>query len=216
MAGYLARKVVRSAILVGVVSALAALIASRVPSSFVPEEDQGYLMVNAQLPDAASLERSDNVAKKIAGILGQTPGVESYSAISGFSLLTNANSSNMAFVFVQLKPWHERHGKAETASGIIARLNQAFATEIPEGITIAFGPPAIPGLGNGSGFSMMLQDLGGNTPNTSPCKPNGSFRPPTSDPRSPAPSRRMGPTCPSSSPIWIATGCSSWDSSSRM
>ena len=163
-AGFLARKLVRTAVLVGGIAVLAGLIATRIPSAFVPEEDQGYLMVNAQLPDAASLQRSDLVAKKIEGILAETPGVESYSTISGFSLLTNANSSNMAFVFVQLKPWHERHGAGEKAGGIIARLNQAFATEVPEAITIAFGPPAIPGLGNGSGFSMMLQDLGGNSP----------------------------------------------------
>jgi HAE1 family hydrophobic/amphiphilic exporter-1 len=162
--GILARKLVRTAILVGGISALAVLLVGRIPTSFVPEEDQGYIMVNAQLPDAASLERSDGVAKKIEQILSETPGIESYVTISGFSLLTNANSSNMAFLFVQFKPWHERHGAAESAAGITQRLNQAFAAQVPEAVAIAFGPPAIPGLGNGAGFSMMLQDLGGNSP----------------------------------------------------
>jgi HAE1 family hydrophobic/amphiphilic exporter-1 len=136
----------------------------QIPGGFVPEEDQGYLMVNAQLPDAASLERTDAVMRKAEAILAQNHAIEGFNTISGYSLLTSAYSSNMGFFFVQLKPWHDRHTAEEHANGVIASLNRAFAQQIPEGGVIAFGPPSIPGLGTGAGFTMQLQDRSGGAP----------------------------------------------------
>jgi HAE1 family hydrophobic/amphiphilic exporter-1 len=135
-----------------------------VPGGFVPEEDQGYFLVNIQLPDAASLERTDAVTKRVEDMLVNTAGVESVTAVAGYSLLTSSLSPNNAFLFVSLKHWSERDSAELHANKIIQSLNRQFAIGVPEAITFAFGPPAIPGLGTGSGFSMMLQDRGGNTP----------------------------------------------------
>ncbi|HET9373097.1 MAG TPA: efflux RND transporter permease subunit, partial [Vicinamibacterales bacterium] len=139
-------------------------LVGRIPGGFVPEEDQGYLLVNALLPDGASLERTDAVMKKAEAILAKNEAVEGFNAISGFSLLTGAYSSNIGFFFVQLKPWHDRTTEETHANGVVAGLNRAFAQQIPEAGVVAFGPPAIPGLGTGAGFTMELQDRSGGSP----------------------------------------------------
>jgi len=161
--GLLVRKAARSVVLVGVVIAVTALLAMRLPTGFVPEEDQGYLLINAQLPDAASLQRTDAVSRKIEAILAGTPGIKSYTSVVGYSLLSSSAASNNAFFFVELEDWAERGEPAERAAGLIRGINRKLAG-IPEAVAFAFGPPAIPGLGSGSGFSLMLQDQGGNTP----------------------------------------------------
>jgi HAE1 family hydrophobic/amphiphilic exporter-1 len=102
--------------------------------------------------------------RKAEAILGANEAVEGVVNLTGFSLLTGAYSSNMGFFFVQLKPWHERHGEEGHANGVTAALNAAFGRQIPEAIVAAFGPPAIPGLGNGAGFTMELQDRVGRDP----------------------------------------------------
>jgi HAE1 family hydrophobic/amphiphilic exporter-1 len=135
-----------------------------VPGGFVPEEDQGYFLINIQLPDAASLERTDAVTKQVEAILVGSPGVDSVTAIAGYSLLTASLSPNNAFLFVSLNHWSERGSAELHVNNIIQRVNRQFAMGIPQAIVFAFGPPAIPGLGTGSGFSMMLQDRGGNSP----------------------------------------------------
>ena len=135
-----------------------------VPGGFVPEEDQGYFLVNIQLPDSASLERTDAISRQIEEMLVAAPGVDSVTAIAGYSMLTASNSSNNAFLFVSLKHWSERSSAELHVNNIIQRANMQFAMEIPQAIAFAFGPPAIPGLGTGSGFSIMLQDRGGNSP----------------------------------------------------
>jgi hydrophobe/amphiphile efflux-1 (HAE1) family protein len=162
--GILIRKMFRSLAFIAVLVWAILALARQIPGGFVPEEDQGYIMVNAQLPDAASLERTDAVMRKAESVLEKTPGVEGFNTISGYSLLTSAYSSNMGFFFVQLKPWEERHSAATHSSGIVDALNRAFVQQIPEARVVAFGPPAIPGLGTGAGFTMELQDRGGNTP----------------------------------------------------
>jgi HAE1 family hydrophobic/amphiphilic exporter-1 len=164
VAGFLVRKLVVSVVLIGGLVFLTIRFVDRIPGGFVPEEDQGYILVNAMLPDASSLQRTDAVMRKVEKILAGNEGVEGYNTVSGFSLLTGAYSSNMGFFFVQLKPWEERHAAALHSNGIINALNAAFATEVPEGIVAAFGPPAIPGLGTGAGFTMQLQDRVGHTP----------------------------------------------------
>jgi HAE1 family hydrophobic/amphiphilic exporter-1 len=163
LAGVLARKAARSVVLVVLLVGVTLLLALRIPTGFVPEEDQGYILVNAQLPDAASLQRTDQVARQVEAVLATTPGVKSYTTVVGYSLLSSAAASNNAFFFVELEDWAERTAAAEHAAGMVRALNGRFAA-IPEAVIFAFGPPAIPGLGSGSGFSMMIQDRAGNTP----------------------------------------------------
>jgi HAE1 family hydrophobic/amphiphilic exporter-1 len=162
-AGILARKMFRSLAFIGILMFVIVSLVRNIPGGFVPEEDQGFLLVNTLLPDAASLERTDAVMKKAEAVLKNNESVEGYNAISGFSLLTGAYSSNMGFFFVQLKPWEHR-GTTHTAAIVTQALNQAFAQEIREGAVLAFGPPAIPGLGTGAGFTFELQDRSGGTP----------------------------------------------------
>src|SRR5688572_27912447 len=119
----LTRKMFRSLIFVGILVAATIGLVSRIPGGFVPEEDQGYLLVNVMLPDAASLERTDAVTRKVEKILGEHPAVEGYNTIAGYSLFTSAYSSNMAFFFVQLKPWHDRKSAELQANGVLAAPN---------------------------------------------------------------------------------------------
>ena len=162
--GHLTRKLFRSALLVGITALAAVLIAGRIPSGFVPDEDNGYFMAAVQLPDASSLERTDAVTRKAEAILMSEPSVAYTTTITGFSLLSGAYASNTAFFFVSMKPWGERKAKQEQVFEVIRRLNGKFFVGIPEATVFAFGPPPIPGLGTGSGFSFMLQDRGGGTP----------------------------------------------------
>ena len=137
------------------------VVGSRLPASFLPAEDYGYAFLNVQLPQGASLERTDEVLKKIEGILAKTEGVQYYATIGGFSLLTNTSSSYQGFFFLGLKPWDERTSEALEAQAIVNTVNGALAAEVPEAIAFAFPPPAIPGLGNAGGFSLWLQDRSG-------------------------------------------------------
>jgi HAE1 family hydrophobic/amphiphilic exporter-1 len=162
--GILVRKMFRSMVFIGVLCVAIVFLVRNIPGGFVPEEDQGYILVNALLPDAASLERTDAVMRKVEGILAKNEAVEGFNTVTGYSLLTGAYSSNMGFFFVQLKPWHDRHTEESHANGVIAALNKAFAAGVPEGSVAAFGPPAVPGLGTGAGFTMELQDRSGGEP----------------------------------------------------
>ncbi len=164
IAGMFTRKFILSMGMLGLLTLLMGGLFTAVPGGFVPEEDQGYFLVNIQLPDAASLERTDRVTSQVEDILVKAAGVESVTAVAGYSLLTSSLSPNNAFLFVSLQPWEERDSAELHVNAIIAQLNRRFATSIPEALVFAFGPPAIPGLGTGSGFSMMLQDRGGGTP----------------------------------------------------
>ena len=132
----------------------------KIPTGFLPVEDQGYIMASIQLPDAASQERTNAVLKKIDAILEQTPGVADWVSLGGFSMIDGTNASNSATIFVVMKPWDERTGDNESQKAILARLNQDFS-KIQEAIAFVFAPPAIPGLGVAGGFQMQLQDKGG-------------------------------------------------------
>jgi HAE1 family hydrophobic/amphiphilic exporter-1 len=127
----------------------------------MPEEDMGYFLVNIQLPDAASLQRSDVVAKKVEKIIRNYNEVKYITSAIGFSLLSGSMSPNAVCIFVSLKNWNQRE---RTAKDVVSLLNVDFHRGINEAQVFAFGPPAIPGLGSGSGFSLMIQDKGGNTP----------------------------------------------------
>ncbi len=142
---------------------MAGVFGKLIPGGFIPEEDMGYFFVNAQLPEAASLLRSDEVTKIIEEILMEEEGVQYITAVTGYSLLTGGYSTNSSFLFVSCTEWSER-GTENTADKMIKRLNAKFRSKIQEAQTFAFGPPAIPGLGNGSGFSIMIQDKAGATP----------------------------------------------------
>jgi len=158
---FLARKAVLGlAILVGF-TALAGLAGKKVAGGFIPSEDQGYFFLNVQLPDAASLERTDAVCRKIDAILAATPEVQSYNTITGFSLLSFSSATYGAFYFVSLKKWSERPGAEHTDEAVINRLNQQLFGRINEAFAFGFPPPAIPGLGNAGGFSMWIQDRSG-------------------------------------------------------
>jgi len=164
IAGIFARKALRGVLLAGVFVVAVALLGRSLPTGFVPEEDQGYLLVNVQLPDAASLERTDAVTRQVEKILAGIDSIASYTVVAGYSMLSGSSAPNNAVVFVSLKEWKERPAAQDRADMLARRLNAAFATSIPEALVFAFGPPAIPGLGTGSGFSMMIQDRGGGTP----------------------------------------------------
>jgi len=162
--GFFTRRLIRAGVLIGALLLGLFWLFSAVPGGFVPEEDQGYVLAALQLPDAASLQRTEQVMAQVDKIIAEFDAIESYTSVSGFSMLTNTTQSNAGFIFVQLKDWDARPDARDHAQNIVRRLNAAFATRITEGLAFAFGPPAIPGLGTGSGFTMMLQDLGGNPP----------------------------------------------------
>src|SRR5262249_38399120 len=149
-----------SMVLLAVIAVLAGFFGSRLPTSFVPEEDQGYFYMNVQLPEAASLQRSDMVAKQIEGILRETPGGKSFNTVVGFSLLTLVYPTYSPFYFVPLEPWHARTPKGLTADVIMRNLNGRLR-ELPEALAIAFSPPAIPGVGTAGGISFVLSDRSG-------------------------------------------------------
>ncbi len=143
------------------VAAFDGLLGRRLPSSFLPEEDFGYFLVHVQLPDAASLERTDAVTKKIDAILAKTEGVQSNNLVNGYNLLSRVTATYDAFYFVSLKPWNERDSSDLTAGAIVQRLNRTLSQEIRDASAFAFMPASIPGLGYAGGFSMWLQDRSG-------------------------------------------------------
>jgi HAE1 family hydrophobic/amphiphilic exporter-1 len=157
----LIRKAVVGMLILGVFAIVDGLIGKKLPTSFLPEEDYGYVMINVQLPAAASLSRTDQVLRKVEGILGETDGVKYYATIGGFSLLNRISASYQGFFFVGLNPWDERRSSQLAARAIVDKLNRAMGTEVPEAMAFAFMPPSIPGLGSTGGFSFWLQDRSG-------------------------------------------------------
>jgi HAE1 family hydrophobic/amphiphilic exporter-1 len=154
------RKTFLSFGLLAVLAIGAGLFGSRLPSSFLPEEDQGYIFLALQLPDAASLERTDQACRKIEDFLSKTPGVQYTTSVIGFSLLSLVQNTYSAFFFVTFKPWSERKKPEEQYAAIKARLNNYLST-LSEGVAFAFPPPAIPGVGTSGGFTFMLEDRAG-------------------------------------------------------
>jgi len=155
------RKLKRSVVFILIVTIAAGFFGSKVPGGFIPEEDMGYFYVNIQLPNAASLQRTAAISEDIEQILMEYPEVEFVLNATGYSMLTGSNIPNNGFMFVTLRDWSERDF---TAKEMIDKINYQIAKEIKGADVFAFGPPAIPGLGSGSGFSIMLQDRAGNTP----------------------------------------------------
>jgi HAE1 family hydrophobic/amphiphilic exporter-1 len=131
-----------------------------VPGGFIPDEDKGYLFVAIELPESASLQRSDEVLKQVEEIVNSTHGVRSALALSGMNILNNLNVPNAALMFIGLEDWEERKDPSLHAKAIAAEWNKKFFT-IPGARVFAFGPPPLPGYGNVSGFTMQLQDRSG-------------------------------------------------------
>ena len=160
LCGALIRKSAVALILLVGFGVAAGFFGTKLPSSFLPDEDQGYFYINLQLPNSASLQRTDEVARKIEKIMAQTPGVEYTSSVVGFSLLSFVRTSYNAFFFVTLKPWDERKTIEEQYRVIMARLYLELS-HIPEGTAFDFPPPAIPGVGTSGGFTFVIQDRAG-------------------------------------------------------
>ena len=158
--GGLTRKATRSMLLLVMVVAGILIIGKFVPGGFVPEEDKGYVFVSVQLPEGASLQRSDEVLKQVETIVGNTPGVRSSVGIAGLSVLNMLNFPNSAMMFVGLKPWEERKAPELHASAITREWTRKFAA-IPGARAFAFSPPPLPGYGMVGGFNVQLQDRSG-------------------------------------------------------
>src|SRR5215468_3227259 len=160
-AGLLIRKSALAFALLLVCGGLAVFFGNRLPSSFLPDEDQGYMFLNLQLPSAASLQRTEATARQIEEVLAKTPGVESTASIIGFSLLSLTRSTYNAFFFVTLKEWKERQQREEQYQFIRQSVNRKLAG-LRQGIAFSFSPPAIPGVGTSGGFTFVLEDRAGN------------------------------------------------------
>jgi HAE1 family hydrophobic/amphiphilic exporter-1 len=153
----------KTALMAGVFAAtllLTGLAFRLVPGGFIPDEDQGYFFVNLELPNGASVARTEAVLERINARMGAEAAVEHYITIGGYSFLNGVQGPNYGAVIASLRPWEERPDAADHVEAIIGRV-QRFLFSIQEGTSFAFGPPPISGLGAASGFSMELQDRGG-------------------------------------------------------
>jgi HAE1 family hydrophobic/amphiphilic exporter-1 len=153
ISGLLIRRSAIVLLFLALVAVSAFLVARRVPATFLPQEDQGYAFVAMQLPNAASLQRSDAAARKVEEIMRHTPGVQGYTSVVGFNLFSQVQATYNSFFFVTLKPWGDR----PTADAIQARLNRDLSTLV-EGMAFSFPPPAIPGIGTSGGVTFVLED----------------------------------------------------------
>jgi len=160
----LIRKAAIPLVILAAFALLDGVLGKSLPSSFVPTEDYGYFFLNMQLPSAASLQRTDEVGRKVEAILTETEGVRYITNIEGFSLLSRVSAPYYGFQYVALTPWDDRKDPQMEAGAILRRLNTRFAREIPEANVFGFLPSAIPGLGVSNGFSLWLQDRSGGDP----------------------------------------------------
>jgi hydrophobic/amphiphilic exporter-1 (mainly G- bacteria), HAE1 family len=160
LSGVLVRKSAVAVIILIGCGVASYFVSNKLPTSFVPDEDQGYFYLNIQLPNAASLQRTELVTAKVEDILSKTPGVKYSTGILGFSLLSLVRTSYNAFIFVTMKDWDDRKTRAEQFEEIKARLNRELGA-LSEGVAFSFSPPAIPGVGTSGGFTFVLEDRAG-------------------------------------------------------
>ena len=139
---------------------LAGVLGKSIPTSFLPDEDQGYVFAGLQLPNAASLQRTDDVVKQAEAILAKTPGIKYYSSVVGYSMLSGVNNTYSAFLFITFEDWSKRKAPEEQYTAIKNNLNRQFAA-IPGAVGFAFPPPAIPGVGTSGGVTFILEDRTG-------------------------------------------------------
>jgi hydrophobic/amphiphilic exporter-1 (mainly G- bacteria), HAE1 family len=158
--GLLIRKVGLTFLLLGVLTVGAGFFGKKLPHSFLPDEDQGYLYAGLQLPNAASLQRSSEAAREVEKAILETPGVDYVSSVMGYSMLSGVNTTYSSFFFISLKPWNERETPETSYEGIKAHLQKALS-KVSSGIAFSFPPPAIPGVGTSGGVSFVLEDRSG-------------------------------------------------------
>ena len=139
---------------------LAGWFGMKLPTSFLPDEDQGYVFVALQLPDASSLQRTSLTAKKVEDILLQTAGIDHVTSVVGYNMISGAQNTFSSFFWVTLKEWGERKTLEEQYDAVRASLNRDLR-QLPAGLSIAFSPPAIPGVGTSGGVTFMLEDRAG-------------------------------------------------------
>jgi HAE1 family hydrophobic/amphiphilic exporter-1 len=156
----LIRKIAIPLVLLAGVAAVTGAIGRKLPSGFVPEEDNGYAIIGVQLPDAASLQRTKAVFKKVEEILGHTEGIRTYNTVAGFSFFTGSAASYVGTGFMGFQPWSKRDRPDLTAKAILRKVNAEFS-RISEARVFALAPPAIPGISAAGGFSLFLQDRSG-------------------------------------------------------
>ena len=160
--GFLIRKVVVALVVLAAFTALAGGLGKIMPTSFMPQEDQGFFLMNVQLPEAASMQRTNAVMRKIDEILKAEPGVHYVNAVSGYSLLSQTVSPRNGAYFVQLDPYEERATRELQADAIVASVNRKLYG-LPDAQVFAFLPPAIPGVGQAGGIDVFIQDRAGKT-----------------------------------------------------
>ena len=158
----LIRKAGLSLLVLAAFAAFAVGLGKILPRSFMPQEDQGYFLVNVQLPEAASLQRTNAVMRKVDAILKEQPGVHYINSVSGFSILSQTSSPRSGLAFVQLAPYDERATPALQADAVVAALNAKLAA-LPDAQAVALLPPAIPGVGQAGGVDFFIQDRVGNS-----------------------------------------------------
>lgn len=150
----------------GILAACAAgavFLFTSLPSTFLPDEDQGALFINVQLPDAASLQRTDEIMALVRDELEKTPGVQEVISVSGFSILQGTLAPNGGMAVAALEPWEDRQTEETHLDHIVGTLNQTFS-QIPGATIAAFTPPPIPGVGTVGGLDMRLRALEGQPP----------------------------------------------------
>jgi HAE1 family hydrophobic/amphiphilic exporter-1 len=158
--GMFIRKMGFAIVLLLAFTALAGLVGGKLPASFLPDEDQGYIYVAQQLPEAASLQRNSDAARRAEEMLLKTPGIAHVTSVIGYNMLSGVQTTYNTFFFVTFKPWHERTAEDEQYINMILALNKNLG-QLPESVTVAFPPPAIPGVGASGGVTYILEDRSG-------------------------------------------------------
>ncbi|MCZ4296294.1 efflux RND transporter permease subunit [Vibrio sinaloensis] len=160
IAGFLVKKAILLVIFFIVAVSAVSFFAKNTSTAFVPQEDKGILLVNVQLPDAASLSRTEEVTEQLIKFVEQEPGVDGITVANGYAFMTGAAASNGASLFIKLHDWETRNAfEGNHSAGAIAqRINGRAAMELPQAIVFAMGPPAVPGMGAASGFEFVLED----------------------------------------------------------
>ncbi|HEY7311438.1 MAG TPA: efflux RND transporter permease subunit [Gemmataceae bacterium] len=133
---------------------------NRAPAGFIPQQDKGYLMLNVQLPDSASVERTRRLMARIEKLAGDTPGVAHTVGISGQSLILSANAPNLGSMYVMLEPFEHRHDRDRSADAIASKIRQRCRREVRGATVSVFGAPPIEGLGTTGGFKLVIEDRG--------------------------------------------------------
>ncbi|HXZ33661.1 MAG TPA: multidrug efflux RND transporter permease subunit [Terriglobales bacterium] len=160
LSGRLIRKSAVALVALAAFAAASLFFAKVLPSSFLPDEDQGYMYIQMQLPEASSIQSTSEAARAVEDILKSTPGVKYCTTVTGFSLLSLTRTSYNTFFWVTLEPWESRKQIEEEYQAIKAKLNLKLLT-LPQGTVFAFSPPAISGVGTSGGFQFVLEDRSG-------------------------------------------------------